>query len=171
MPQAKPLRNASLKRPVQSAAENYFRKDVRDLTLAEMTLIAGLPQAPSDYSPVRNPSAALQRRHECRVNLPVRWIVVFEDRLELLPQLVLRISGGAAIQSRIREDAGWGRARLFLGLRRDEPFRAHARKDDVAALHGAVVEHTPGRMPGEACALVRRKRRGVRARSCGPRIP
>ncbi len=32
---------------VQSAAENYFRKDVKDLTLAEMTLLAGLPQAPS----------------------------------------------------------------------------------------------------------------------------
>ncbi|HLL53139.1 MAG TPA: PBP1A family penicillin-binding protein [Myxococcaceae bacterium] len=47
---------------VQSAAENYFRKDVRDLTLAEMTLIAGLPQAPSRYSPFLNPQAAKKRR-------------------------------------------------------------------------------------------------------------
>lgn len=47
---------------VQSAAENYYRKDVRDLTLAEMALIAGLPQAPSRYSPFTNPEAARRRR-------------------------------------------------------------------------------------------------------------
>jgi penicillin-binding protein 1A len=47
---------------VQSAAENYYRKDVKDLTLAEMALIAGLPQAPSTYSPFRNADAARKRR-------------------------------------------------------------------------------------------------------------
>lgn len=47
---------------VQSAAENYYRKDVRDLTLGEMTLIAGLPQAPSRYSPFLRPEAAQRRR-------------------------------------------------------------------------------------------------------------
>jgi penicillin-binding protein 1A len=47
---------------VQAAAENYYRKDVRDLTLAEMSLIAGLPQAPSRYSPFLNPDAAKRRR-------------------------------------------------------------------------------------------------------------
>lgn len=47
---------------VQSAAENYYRKDVRDLTLGEMALIAGLPQAPSRYSPFLRPEAATRRR-------------------------------------------------------------------------------------------------------------
>src|ERR1700737_4734990 len=47
---------------VRAAAENYYRKDVRDLTLAEMSLIAGLPQAPSRYSPFLNPEAAKRRR-------------------------------------------------------------------------------------------------------------
>jgi penicillin-binding protein 1A len=47
---------------VEAAAENYYRKDVRDLTLAEMALIAGLPQAPSRYSPFLNPDAARKRR-------------------------------------------------------------------------------------------------------------
>jgi penicillin-binding protein 1A len=47
---------------VQAAAENYFRKDVRDLTLAEISLIAGLPQAPSRYSPFRHPERAKKRR-------------------------------------------------------------------------------------------------------------
>ena len=47
---------------VQSAAENYYRKDVKDLTLAEMALLAGLPQAPSNYSPFRDPEKAKKRR-------------------------------------------------------------------------------------------------------------
>jgi len=36
---------------VESAAEKYFGKSVKDLTLAESTLLAGLPQAPTLYSP------------------------------------------------------------------------------------------------------------------------
>ncbi|HVE87413.1 MAG TPA: transglycosylase domain-containing protein [Myxococcales bacterium] len=47
---------------VQSAAENYFRKDVRDLTLAQMALIGGLPQAPTRYSPFVHPQEAKKRR-------------------------------------------------------------------------------------------------------------
>jgi penicillin-binding protein 1A len=47
---------------VQSAAENYFRKNVEDLTLAEAALLAGLPQAPSRYSPFAHPDQAKARR-------------------------------------------------------------------------------------------------------------
>ncbi len=47
---------------VQAAAENYFRKNVWELTLPEMALIAGLPQAPSSYSPFSHPEAAKGRR-------------------------------------------------------------------------------------------------------------
>lgn len=47
---------------VQSAAENYFRKDVGELTLAESALLAVLPKAPSVNSPFRNPKKAKERR-------------------------------------------------------------------------------------------------------------
>src|SRR4029079_4994928 len=47
---------------VQAAAENYYRKDVKDLTLAEMALLAGLPAAPSSYSPFSAPDKAKKRR-------------------------------------------------------------------------------------------------------------
>jgi penicillin-binding protein 1A len=47
---------------VQAAAENYFRKNVEDLTLPEAALIAGLPQAPSKYSPFAHPESAKARR-------------------------------------------------------------------------------------------------------------
>jgi penicillin-binding protein 1A len=49
---------------VQTAAETYFDKSVDALTLAEAAMIAGLPQAPSQYNPLLNPDAALQRRNE-----------------------------------------------------------------------------------------------------------
>ena len=47
---------------VQAAAENYFRKNVWELTLPEMALIAGLPQAPSAYSPFAHPDKSKSRR-------------------------------------------------------------------------------------------------------------
>jgi len=47
---------------VQEAAQYYFGKDVEDLTLAEATLIAGVPQAPARLSPRRHPEAARRRQ-------------------------------------------------------------------------------------------------------------
>ncbi|HWT23917.1 MAG TPA: transglycosylase domain-containing protein [Solirubrobacteraceae bacterium] len=48
----------------RAAARIYFSKNVRDLTLREAALLAGLPQAPSNYSPTRAPEAAMTRRNE-----------------------------------------------------------------------------------------------------------
>jgi penicillin-binding protein 1A len=47
---------------VQAAAENYYRKNVDELTLEEAALLAGLPQAPSKYSPFAHPETAKERR-------------------------------------------------------------------------------------------------------------
>jgi penicillin-binding protein 1A len=47
---------------VQAAAQNYFGKSVQELTLAECAILAGLPQAPSRYSPHRYPERARQRQ-------------------------------------------------------------------------------------------------------------
>jgi penicillin-binding protein 1A len=49
---------------LQAAARAYFNKRAKDLTLAESALLAGLPQAPSDYNPFRAPGAATARRNE-----------------------------------------------------------------------------------------------------------
>ena len=48
---------------VGMAAEIYFRKKVRDLNLAECSLLAGLPQAPSRFSPIYNPQKAKERQN------------------------------------------------------------------------------------------------------------
>jgi penicillin-binding protein 1A len=47
---------------VEAASENYFGKRAKDLNLAECSMLAGLPQAPSRYSPFRFPERAKQRQ-------------------------------------------------------------------------------------------------------------
>ena len=47
---------------VAAAAGNYFGKSVKDLNLAECAMLAGLPQAPSKYSPFKHPERARQRQ-------------------------------------------------------------------------------------------------------------
>lgn len=47
---------------VEQAAQTYFRKPAKNLRIAEMAILAGLPQAPSRYSPVRNPLRAKERQ-------------------------------------------------------------------------------------------------------------
>jgi penicillin-binding protein 1A len=49
---------------VEAAAQTYFGKPASELGLTESALIAGLPQAPSEYNPFLDPHAALQRRNE-----------------------------------------------------------------------------------------------------------
>ena len=49
---------------VEGAAEIYFNKKLKDLTLPELALIAGLPQAPSVYSPYNNLDLAIKRRNQ-----------------------------------------------------------------------------------------------------------
>lgn len=48
---------------VGAAAKTYFGSDVSQLTLSQCALIAGLPKAPSRYSPLVNPDLACKRRN------------------------------------------------------------------------------------------------------------
>lgn len=47
---------------ILAASRIYFHKELADLTLAEVSLLAGLPQAPSDYSPISHYALAKKRR-------------------------------------------------------------------------------------------------------------
>jgi penicillin-binding protein 1A len=49
---------------VEAASQVYFDKEVSDLNVGEAALLAGLPQAPTDYNPFINPKGAKQRRNE-----------------------------------------------------------------------------------------------------------
>jgi penicillin-binding protein 1A len=48
----------------QAGAQTFFSTDARRLTLPQAALIAGLPQAPSQYDPLAHPDRALDRRDE-----------------------------------------------------------------------------------------------------------
>ena len=48
---------------IEAAAQVYYGKPIKDLSLAEMAMIAGLPKAPSRYNPLVNPTRSTERRN------------------------------------------------------------------------------------------------------------
>jgi penicillin-binding protein 1A len=48
---------------IAAAAQTYYGKDLNNLTLAEQSMIAGLPKAPSAYNPITNEDRAIGRRN------------------------------------------------------------------------------------------------------------
>jgi len=48
---------------IEAASQMYFGKSADELTLGEMALLAGLPKAPSHFSPFKNPTGAIRRRN------------------------------------------------------------------------------------------------------------
>ena len=56
--------NGSTAVGVQAASRIYFSKPVWELSLTQAALLAGLPQAPTDYNPILNPGGARERRNE-----------------------------------------------------------------------------------------------------------
>jgi penicillin-binding protein 1A len=73
---------------VQAAAENYYRKNVEDLTLEEAALIAGLPQAPSKYSPFSRPDAAKERRRYVLRRMAEEGMITQEERTKAADAVV-----------------------------------------------------------------------------------
>jgi penicillin-binding protein 1A len=76
----------------EAAAETYYGKHARDLNLRESAMIAGLPQAPSEYNPFIDPKAARIRRNEVlramrdqRYITPARYREVIGRNLGLSP--------------------------------------------------------------------------------------
>ena len=48
---------------MQTAAQSYYGKDLKDLSLPQIALLAGMPQAPNQYDPYTQPEAAKNRRN------------------------------------------------------------------------------------------------------------
>lgn len=48
---------------MQTAAENYYGKDLEDLSIPQLALLAGMPQAPNQYDPYSHPEEATERRN------------------------------------------------------------------------------------------------------------
>lgn len=64
---------------VEGAAQIYFDKHLKDCDLAELALIAGLPQAPSVYNPFNNMDLAVKRRNQVLTRMyKMRYITTEE---------------------------------------------------------------------------------------------
>lgn len=70
---------------IESAAQTYFGKSIQDLTLAEVALLAGLPAAPSEYSPFGNhPEKAFIRQKEVLRRMTISGYITEKERQEAI---------------------------------------------------------------------------------------
>jgi len=89
---------------VQAAAEMYFGKDAKDLTLGEAALLAGLPQRPSVYSPFgAHPEKAAERQSYVLYLMSERGWLGEQGQREYLPQALAEQARGIEL-----EYAGFG---------------------------------------------------------------
>ncbi|MCP1659224.1 penicillin-binding protein 1A [Neisseria perflava] len=69
-----------------SAAQIYFNKNVKDLTLAEASMLAGLPKAPSAYNPIVNPERAKLRQTYILNNMLEEGMINVQQRDQALKE-------------------------------------------------------------------------------------
>jgi len=67
---------------IEEASKTYFGKKAKDLTIEEAALLAGLPQAPSLYSPYINPEIALKRRNEVLTSMKNQGYINEESKVK-----------------------------------------------------------------------------------------
>ena len=76
---------------VEAAAQTYFAKPAKELTLPQAALLSGLPQLPSTYDPYENPEAALKRRAQVlKAMREVGYITVAQERKANATKLKLK---------------------------------------------------------------------------------
>ena len=109
----------------QAASRMYFGKSVEDLRLHEAALLAGLPQAPSTYSPVRSPEKAEARRNEVLAKMAELGMVKPETA-----------------ESAMRRSLGVHPSRYFTGRR--ESFFFDYVKDELVKEYGAKTVRKGG---------------------------
>ena len=67
---------------IEEASKTYFGKKAKDLTIEEAALLAGLPQAPSLYSPYINPEIALKRRNDVLTSMKNQGYISEESKIK-----------------------------------------------------------------------------------------
>ncbi len=109
---------------VQAAAENYFAKDVQSLTLAESALLAGLPQAPSRYSPYLHLERAKERQKyvlgrmvEEKYISPEEAATAVAAKLTIHPRVEAHIAEAGYFTEQVRRylEEAYGEELLYTG--------------------------------------------------------
>jgi len=109
---------------VQAAAENYFDKNVDELNLAECSLLAGLPQAPSRYSPYRHFEKARERQKYVLNRMVSEGFIsteeaaaALQETLTIRPKINQHITDAAYFTEQVRRylEETYGRELLYTG--------------------------------------------------------
>jgi penicillin-binding protein 1A len=87
---------------IEAAAQTYFSKRARRLTLEEAALLAGLPQAPSVFDPFHRPSQAIARRDEVLRAMLANGYITGTQYANALADRKLHLKAGR-LYTRIRE--------------------------------------------------------------------
>ena len=82
---------------IGAAAQVYYGKELKDLTLAQMAMIAGVPKAPSALNPIRNPTRAKARRNVVLGRLLTENYITQEEYNEATSQPITAYFHGAEI--------------------------------------------------------------------------
>lgn len=64
---------------IENASRFYFNKNSKDLTLAEATILVGIPKSPSNYSPITNYNLAKKRQESILYSLYKRKVINKEE--------------------------------------------------------------------------------------------
>ncbi|MGZ4371391.1 MAG: transglycosylase domain-containing protein, partial [Gaiellaceae bacterium] len=98
---------------IEAAAQTYFSKPARKLTLNQSALLAGLPQAPSVFDPFQRPAQAIARRDEVLRAMLANGNITSSQYANAVAQRNLRLKAGR-LYSRIREPYFFGYVREEL---------------------------------------------------------
>ncbi|SDH56346.1 penicillin-binding protein 2A [Alteribacillus persepolensis] len=90
---------------IQSAAELYFDKDVQELSVDEAALLAGIPKAPSNYSPAEDPKQATTRRNTVLALMERHGFITAEEAMtyqgKTVPETIHRSAANKALYTYI----------------------------------------------------------------------
>lgn len=105
---------------IEAAAQVYYGKSIRELTVAQMAMIAGLPKAPSLFNPLTNPTRSKERRD---------WILGRMNKLGLLDELRYRQALSEPV------DARYHMAQPEL----DAPYIAEMARAEMVGRYGSAA--------------------------------
>ena len=149
---------------VEAASQVYFDKDVADLNIGEAALLAGLPQAPTDYNPFINPKGAKQRRNEVLAAMrdqgyitPATYEKIDFPGARAAPRLPLR-AALAAVLLRLRPAGADRQVRGRDGARGRAQGLYDARPEPAGGRR-AGDRRTPGHRCRRGAGLDRRRHR------------
>src|SRR5215207_9432433 len=89
---------------IEAGAETYFGKQAKDLTIGEAALLAGIPKAPSEYSPTANAAKAKERR-DLVLDLMARHGFATQAEVDAAKAKPIQLADTAYYQSQPRSSA------------------------------------------------------------------